>query len=247
MPLTDQQLQTLLADPTLGPQVRAWLQSQGAQPQTLMSAIGNIGQAMSHQTTPQGQAATGIGGALGAGLYALTHRKKTNMDPMAGRSGLKPTNYDPEALSPPQLEPNQMDPSDRPPIDVNDLSPKSHMYDMTDLAYGLPDDGFRKGGRVKRAFAAGGEVEAPPKPAKKGVLVRRPVIAIVITPHGKPGEKPEKKARGGTIHPRKPEALPPKRGPESSGPPSPFKKGGHVQVPRGFGAAERGKRFRGIY
>ena len=45
----------------------------------------------------------------------------------------------------------------------------------------------------------------------------------------------------------KPAAIPPRHGPGNGGPAAPFAKGGHVQVPRGSGIAQRGKAFRGIY
>jgi hypothetical protein len=104
-------------------------------------------------------------------------------------------------------------------------------------------------------FAKGGMVK--PKVPKKAILLRRPggkmaipVISttIVIARH-KPEKKGEKKAHGGVkLEPRKPEAIPPKHGPgngDVEG--APFRKGGRVQVPRGSGIAQRGKRFSGIF
>jgi hypothetical protein len=100
---------------------------------------------------------------------------------------------------------------------------------------------------------------APAPPVeKKGALVRRPpavpVIATTIViskkkPIKKAEAKPEKKKSGGPIRPRKPDAVPPKHGPGNGDvpPPSPFRKGGRVQVPRGSGAAIRGKHFSGIF
>jgi hypothetical protein len=118
---------------------------------------------------------------------------------------------------------------------------------------------LKEKGLVKRQFAEGGTAPVAHKPLK-AVLVRKPMghppghsmpipvisTTIVITKHKPKGRKPVTKKRGGPI---KPEALPPRKGPGNGGdwPPSPFKKGGHVQVPRGFGAAKRGKRFSGIY
>jgi hypothetical protein len=119
------------------------------------------------------------------------------------------------------------------------------IYQQTEIGGGM-----RRGGRVRK-FAGGGDLPAEPPPEpKKAVLMRRPIpvihttIVIAHKPTKKEDKKPVKKARGG---PLKPAALPPKKGPESQGPPSPFKKGGHVQVPRGSGIAQRGKTFRGIY
>ena len=106
----------------------------------------------------------------------------------------------------------------------------------------------------KKAFADGGlEEDSALTKAKlnRAVPVRKPLgevhahpIPVISTTIVLSKKKPEKKKVGGPI---KAKALPPKRGSEPSGPPSPFKKGGHVQVPRGFGAAIRGKRFGGIY
>jgi len=126
------------------------------------------------------------------------------------------------------------------------------IYNQSDIG------GMKRGGRVRR-FADGGKAAddalPPPHEPGRGVLMRHPMpvlhTTIVITPHHQPPDekkpakkKPMKKAKGGPI---KPAAVPPKRGPEPQGPPAPFKKGGHVQVPRGSGCAKRGKSFRGIY
>ena len=100
-----------------------------------------------------------------------------------------------------------------------------------------------------------GMAEGGPVPPKKGVLLRKPQglaavpvlhTTIVITPTKK-GEKkpPAKKKEGGVIKPAKPNLLPPEHGPTPYG--ERPKKHGRVQVPRGFGAAIKGKRFGGIY
>jgi hypothetical protein len=115
-------------------------------------------------------------------------------------------------------------------------------YDSTDYTE------YAKGGRLpRRRFASGGPPEEP-APRPRAVLKRRPMAmpvlhtTIVISPKKKPTAV--KKKKGG---PLKPAAVPPTRGPESQGPPAPFRKGGHVQVPRGSGIASKGKRFSGIY
>jgi len=131
-------------------------------------------------------------------------------------------------------------PQYEPPSDYATQSPDYVMQDE-------PDEPMAEGGKVKkRKFAAGGEMAEPvvKKPMGRAVLVRRPRPVPVVSTTIVLKKKPDKKKKGG---PLKAEALPPKRGPEPQGPPAPFKKGGHVQVPRGFGAAERGKRFGGIY
>jgi hypothetical protein len=110
---------------------------------------------------------------------------------------------------------------------------------------GVPE-GMRHGGGV-RAFAKGGTVAVAPPP-KKSVLVRRPAVPVISTTIviAKKKPEPEKKKRGGSI--RKPDAIPPSKGPDNGEPPpAPFAKGGRVQVPRGSGCATRGKRFGGIY
>jgi hypothetical protein len=124
--------------------------------------------------------------------------------------------------------------------------------------------GMRRGGRI-RQFAGGGHAadDALPLPSKppegRGILRRAPIPVISTTiviahhkpkPTGKkaPPKKPVKKKTGGPVQPPlKPAALPPKKGPGDGGPPAPYRKGGHVQVPRGSGIAQRGKAFRGIF
>ena len=128
----------------------------------------------------------------------------------------------------------------------------------------LAGAGFRRGGRI-RQFAGGGHAadDALPLPSKpsegRGILRRAPIPVISTTiviahhkpkPTGKkaPPKKPVKKKTGGPVQPPlKPAALPPKKGPGDGGPPAPYRKGGHVQVPRGSGIAQRGKAFRGIF
>ena len=110
-----------------------------------------------------------------------------------------------------------------------------------------------RGGRVSK-FAEGGESPLAPPKKGKAILLRKPlehsmpipVLHTTIVIEAKPKKRvAKKKKRGGAI---KAAALPPKQGPgNGDGPPAPFRKGGHVQVPRGTGAAIRGKRFGGIY
>lgn len=112
---------------------------------------------------------------------------------------------------------------------------------------------FAKGGRVSK-LAAGG---APPVTGKspKAVLVRKPLgmpvpilhTTIVIAAKPKAGKKkPAAKQAGGVIRPARPDLLPPRRGPQNQLGERPLAHG-RVQVPRGSGAAIRGKRFGGIY
>jgi hypothetical protein len=122
---------------------------------------------------------------------------------------------------------------------------------------------MRRGGRV-RGFARGGhaaeELPEPVPKAPRAVLTRRPmhipiIATTIIIAKKKPtakrpvAKKVVAKKRGGAL---KPNAIPPKRGPGNGNvatpvPPTPCAKGGHVQVPRGSGIAQRGKRFRGIF
>lgn len=121
--------------------------------------------------------------------------------------------------------------------------------------------------KARGGFASGAADEAlPSPPLKKGKspLLRKPpkravpAIAIIITASKKPPGKEggRKKAKGGKIvlaesqldkSARKPRAVPPVHGPGNGDQYAPYKKGGHVQVPRGSGAAVKGKRFSGIY
>jgi hypothetical protein len=108
--------------------------------------------------------------------------------------------------------------------------------DATTLGAGSLFSGLAKGGPVPIAHGLGHHMPVP-------ILH----TTIVITPKGK--EKPVKKNMGGEIpqaerRPRKPNAVPPKGGPEASGARQPH---GRVQVPRGAGAAIRGKRFGGVF
>lgn len=102
-------------------------------------------------------------------------------------------------------------------------------------------------------LAEGGPI--PPVRDRRAVLTRKPigpvpVLHTTIVIAAKPKEKkPEKKAMGGNLkqadrRPLKPNAIPPLRGPQDGGRPLPH---GRVQVPRGSGAAIRGKRFGGIF
>jgi hypothetical protein len=115
---------------------------------------------------------------------------------------------------------------------------------------------IKKKARGGKSFAAGAAENLPEPPLRKpkAVLVRKPaalgahpvpvISTTIVLSKKKPGSK---KKKGGAM---KAEALPPKRGPANGNgtwPPSPYRKGGHVQVPRGSGAAIRGKRFGGIF
>jgi hypothetical protein len=109
------------------------------------------------------------------------------------------------------------------------------------------DEEYRRGGRVRK-FAQGGANEALPetKPPERGVLRRAPIpvltTTIVIAPKAeepKAKKKPVKKKKGG--------AAPKSGTPAAAAPPAPYRKGGHVQVPRGTGVAKRGKGFKGIF
>lgn len=150
-------------------------------------------------------------------------------------------------------------PASQPPADVggSDLSAE-------ELSSALFDEnlGFQRGGRVKK-FAEGGDL-LPPKKSPRAVLLRKPAghpmaipvlhttIVIAATPKKKKGKKksaekkpPEKKKFGGSVTPRKPHAIPPERGPQDHE--DRPRAHGRVQVPRGSGAAIKGKRFGGIY
>jgi len=106
-------------------------------------------------------------------------------------------------------------------------------------------------------MADGGRVEGHPMPHGMPIPILHTTIVIAAKPKGKeakPEEKPVKKSMGGDLpqserRPRRPNAIPPVRGPhpygvESSGARLPH---GRVQVPRGSGSAIRGKRFGGIF
>lgn len=81
-----------------------------------------------------------------------------------------------------------------------------------------------------------------------------PILHTTIVIAGKPKKnekeaRPGKKAMGGEIaqmdrRPRRPLAVPPAAGPQAAGARLPH---GRVQVPRGSGAAIKGKRFGGVY
>jgi hypothetical protein len=233
-----ERFQDLIKDPVAGPQLMKILN----QPNTTMGEIGRIGSMMSKAQTPSQQLGTGIGGAIGLGIQAL--RKK------AGQQGQANTALKSQSQQVGDFLTGQ-----------NSANPSAG-----DVAFDPSEDmnmveSDRRGGMIgrKRKFAAGGEMEdaIPRKPPKREVLHRRPVISTTIVIAKKPPgreesrsarEEPEKKARGGSIQARKPAAVPPRRGPgNGDGPPSPYRKGGRVQVPRGSGVAQRGKRFSGIF
>lgn len=121
---------------------------------------------------------------------------------------------------------------------------EANQFDSTKAA---PGDLATHPGKEK--FSEGGEMEEPPKKKLRGVLVRRPLLSTTIVIAKKPPKaKAERKRTGGKIHAKKPNAIPPEHGPgNGDGAPAPFKKGGHVQSPRGSGIAQRGKRFQGIF
>jgi hypothetical protein len=97
---------------------------------------------------------------------------------------------------------------------------------------GQTDLPFQKGGPVPRSVMAHHPMALP---------VLHTTIVIAAKPK-KSDKKPEKKNLGGP--PRKPQAIPPVAGPGNGERPRPH---GRVQVPRGTGAAIKGKRFGGVY
>ena len=218
-PETQRKFEIMLADPIEGPKLKAMLNDTTGGTGQPLSLLGALGKTGTAVSKQQTPS-----GQLGAGLGTIAG---------LGLGALlkkKPSIAPPEDYAQPAIPPSED--YAQPAIDAPDQ----------------PEEDRRGGviGKKKRKFAAGGDVaeEAPAPPAKRGVLTRRPVISttIVIKP-----KKAEKKKAGGRIKPRKPAAVPPLHGPGNGGPPTPFAKGGRVQVPRGSGCAQRGKQFRGIY
>ena len=129
-----------------------------------------------------------------------------------------------------------------------DLPPLDNMfYDS--------EEGFARGGRF--ADSGLGTVRRSPREALLGPPhglphgMPIPILhtTIVIAAKPKPEKKkPEakKKAEGGVVRPKRPDLIPPRRGPQDGMEVRP-RPHGRVQVPRGSGAAIRGKRFGGIY
>jgi hypothetical protein len=157
---------------------------------------------------PQMSAVTQLGQSAGALAGALKNKfKKPGYTPV-GPPALKPNT--------PIAAPNGQD-SAAAGAPMSDSELADSMFDDD-------DDGFAKGGRVKKGA----------KPPKHAI----PAIAIIIG-HKGPGEDkpPLKKSFGGAKRPLKPEALPPKHGPG-------YAKGGRV---RGCGVESRGNDFKGIY
>jgi len=220
-------IEQLLKDPIAGPKLMAIVNNE--QNPGVASNLANIASAVSKQSTPSGQLGAGIGGALGMGLSSLL-RKKPASSQTGGPGG--PNIPGVESLG-------RVGPDGYGSGDDNSIS--GGYYPGDDDISGEDTLEVRRGGKIggKRRFAAGGEAEDLVEPAaKKPVLTRRPVLSTTIVIAKKPEkkEKPEKKRAGGAIK-RK----------AAAGPPAPFAKGGHVQAPRGYGCAERGKQFRGIY
>jgi hypothetical protein len=144
----------------------------------------------------------------------------------------------------PVLNKTQIDPTSS----LNSATPVTTPPNMADapqlqnpnMGYGWdPEMGFSGG----MGFAEGGPVdEAPPSGLASVMPHKVPVLHTTIVIAAKP-KKAEKKQAGGAIRPLKPQALPPLHGPQDHGP----RPHGRVQVPRGSGAAIKGKRFGGIY
>jgi hypothetical protein len=107
-----------------------------------------------------------------------------------------------------------------------------------DLSAMMPDatEGMREGGLaaapMHRAPILHTTIVIAAKP-KKNVKEGQPVLKAMG------GELPQEERR-----PRKPRAIPPPAGPQAAGARLPH---GRVQVPRGSGAAIKGKRFGGVY
>lgn len=131
--------------------------------------------------------------------------------------------------------------------DPMDLSFKSQIPTLQGLAaqagpYSDSEDtGLAQGGPVPHGGLMAHHMPVP---------ILHTTIVIAAKPKKDSKEaKPIKKAMGGEIpqaqrRPRKPNAVPPVAGPDSSGARLPH---GRVQVPRGSGAAIRGKRFGGVF
>jgi hypothetical protein len=119
------------------------------------------------------------------------------------------------------------------------------MQDNSSMDLALQPGGF--------GLAEGGPVPpAEPPRGLKSVLVRKPLgmpvpvlhttIVIAAKPKdAKKGKDKKAKQAGGVLLPAKPQLLPPR---DHEDRPRPH---GRVQVPRGSGAAIKGKRFGGIY
>jgi len=211
-----------LKDPAKRAQIQQALAGAPLSP-NVGGTLSKLGTSMQSATTPGAALATGAGGLLGAGLsLALKRRQRAKNANTVGDS--------------PNVE-----------TDLND--PTLGMSDDLDIPGNVAGiNQFRRGGATRKAFGGVAEEEPLPEKKPKGVLLRRPMpvlhTTIVIATKKKP---PEKKKSGGTIKAKKPNAIPPRRGPTPMGPPAPFAKGGHVQVPKGSGCASKGKRFRGIF
>jgi hypothetical protein len=238
-----QRFRELMKDPIAGPELMKILN----QPNTTMGQIGQIGSMMTNAKTPSQQLGTGLGGALGMGINALLKkRNNSNTSTPTMRQAGQYLSGQSDYGGYSGVEPNGA-PSTSPPATTSENYDPSEDENLVEQA--------RKGGVIrKRRFAGGGETEdaVPRKPPGRELLRGRPIISTTIVIAKKPpasekgDRKPEKKARGGPIQARRPAAVPPRRGPSDSAP-APFRKGGRVQVPRGSGIAQRGKRFSGIF
>lgn len=224
----------------------------GSLPQA-SSTLSSVGSAM-QKATPQTAGAAGIGAGLGIGLGTLLRRRQQANQ----QSAASPT-YNDADLYQPGVGPVTGPAPDfsAPPTGVVGATPPT-ISDLNGALINLPT--YRRGGRIKK-FAEGGaeDVPEPEKKTPREVLRRKPMglalpvlhTTIVIAAKPKSEKKAQKKQRGGPIKPIKPEAVPPQRGPQNGSRPrdpgAPFRRGGHVQVPRGSGRAIKGKRFSGIY
>lgn len=262
-PQTIQQLEVLMNDPIQGPKIRAMLHGQSG-----LGTLGSVSKAISGQTTPSGQVGAGLGAGIGLGLKALLNKNRS-ADPMAGRNPSIPGGESAAraAIGPPD---DSLDGGE-----VGDYAKggKVKLFNSAKPAPGNlathPHKGsrrFAKGGEANTfdstktapgdmpthpgqdRLAEGGAIEGP---KRRGILVRRPLLSTTIVIAKKPpakAKKAERKKTGGRIHAKKPNAIPPEHGPGNGHEtPAPFRKGGHVQSPRGSGIAERGKRFQGIF
>jgi hypothetical protein len=170
---------------------------------------------------------------------------------VSGRNPDQPTGFNPAQLDP-SLNPSSESLAATLPADAPDLVNLPNEHSGSSMDPLLDTGGFATGGGGDDTdgLAGGGPVPAKRvllrKPAGKalGMPLALPVLhtTIVIAPKAA-GKK--KAAKGDVIQARKPGLLPPRDGP-GGGEGRP-KAHGRVQVPRGSGAAIKGKRFGGIY
>lgn len=185
-----------------------------------------------------------------------------------GPPGLPPTKEHPHGVPDPTWQ--KLHPEDYP---LSDYAKGGEVHedateDRKQMLSILREKKLIKKARGGFAEKAAEDLPAPPNKRGKPILLRKPAglpipilhTTIIIAKAEKGKKKSEKKAEGGTIElpesrldqrARKPRAIPPIKGPENDHDPgdkySPYLKGGRVQVPRGSGAASKGRRFSGIY